>query len=180
VADLGGAGSCAIGRFDGRDEESGGVSAPAWPLRGRGDVEQCDAAERYRRDKQLASHRKSNLRMGGGTITMTTTTTAWETKRTAETRAVEDLLRQHFKQVDAYRYNAASIRIRVINPQFEGTSREKRDAMVEQYLDLLPLETQKDIITLITFAPSDLEQHQKTFREHMLNTEFDDPSPSKL
>lgn len=111
---------------------------------------------------------------------MTTTTTAWETKRTAEARAVEDLLRKHFKHVDAYRYNSASIRVRVIDPQFEGMSREKRDAMVEQYLDKLPLETQRDIVTLITFAPSDLERTPTTFREHMLNSEFDSPSPSML
>jgi stress-induced morphogen len=109
-----------------------------------------------------------------------TTTTPWETKRTSETREVEDLLRQHFKQVDAYRYNSASIRVRVIDPLFEGMSREKRDAMVEQYLDELPPETQRDIVTLITFAPADLERTPTTFREHMLNTEFDSPSPSML
>lgn len=110
----------------------------------------------------------------------TTTMPPWEAKRTSETRRVEDLLRQHFKQADSYRYNAASIRVRVIDPRFEGMSREKRDAMVEQYLDQLPSETQRDIVTLFAFAPSDLERTPKTFREYMLNTEFDDPSPSML
>jgi hypothetical protein len=52
--------------------------------------------------------------------------------------------------------------------------------MVEQYLDQLPPETQRDIVTLFTFAPSDLERTPMTFREYMLNTEFDDPSPSML
>jgi hypothetical protein len=110
----------------------------------------------------------------------TATTPLWEAKRTSETRMVEDLLRQHFKQVDSYRYNSASIRLRVIDPTFEGLPREKRDAMVEQYLDNLPPETQRDIVTLFTFAPSDLERTPTTFREYMLNTEFDDPSPSML
>jgi hypothetical protein len=93
---------------------------------------------------------------------------------------VEDLLRRHFQQADSYRYNSASIRVRVIDSRFEGMPREKRDAMVEQYLDQLPPETQRDIVTLFTFAPSELERMPKTFREYMLNTEFDDPSPSML
>ena len=54
------------------------------------------------------------------------------------------------------------------------------DLMVERYLDMLPVETQRDIVTLFTFAPSELEQTPKTFREYMLNAEFDQPSPSRL
>jgi stress-induced morphogen len=110
----------------------------------------------------------------------TTATPPWESKRNPETRMVEDLLRQNFKQADSYRYNSASIRVRVIDPRFEGMPREKRDAMVEHYLDQLPPETQRDIVTLFTFAPSELERTPTTFREYMLNTEFDDPSPSML
>src|SRR5436190_2128972 len=119
--------------------------------------------------------------MGGGPGAMTMTTTPpWEAKRTAETRKVEDLLRLDFDQVDCYRYNSATIRVRVIDPRFEGMPREKRDAMVEQCLDKLSPETQRDIVTLFTFAPSELERTATTFREYMLNTEFDDPSPSML
>jgi hypothetical protein len=89
-------------------------------------------------------------------------------------------MRQQFQQADCYRYNSASIRVRVIDPRFEGIPREKRDAMVEPYLDMLPAETQRDIVTLFTFAPSDLVRTPTTFRDYMLNTEFDDPSPSQL
>lgn len=110
----------------------------------------------------------------------TATMPSWEAKRTSETRSVEELLLQYFQQADAYRYNSASIRVRVIDPQFEGMSREQRDAMVEPYLDMLPPETQRDIMTLFTFAPSDLNRTPMTLRQHMLNTEFDDPSPSML
>lgn len=110
----------------------------------------------------------------------TATTPRWEAKRTPETRMVENHLRKHFAQADSYRYNSASLRVRIIDPKFEGLSREKRDAMVEPYLDQLPTETQRDIVTLFTFAPSELEQKPTTFREYMLNTEFDDPSPSML
>ena len=109
-----------------------------------------------------------------------TTTPSWEAKRTDETRMVEDHLRRHFPQVDAYRYNSASIRVRVIDPRFEGTKREQRDAMVEVELDKLPPETQRDIVMLFTLAPSELTQTPKTLREFMQNTEFDDPSPTML
>src|SRR4051812_27420854 len=119
--------------------------------------------------------------MGGGAASMTTTATPpWEAKRNGETRMVEDLLRKHFEQADAYRYNSASIRVRVIDARFEKMPREKRDAMVEVFLDQLPAETQRDIVSLFTFAPSELNQTPTTFREFMLNTEFDNPSPSML
>ena len=110
-----------------------------------------------------------------------TTAPAWQAKRTDETRQVEETLkRAGFDQVDAYRYNSASIRVRVIDPRFEGMPREKRDGMVEPHLEQLPERTQADIVTLFTFAPSELQQTPKTLREFMLNTEFDDPSPSML
>lgn len=110
-----------------------------------------------------------------------TTLPIWEAKRTDETRQVEDLLRKAgFEKVDAYRYNSASIRVRVIDSRFERLSAERRDAMVEPHLDRLPEQTQADIISLYTFAPAELHESPKTMREFMLNTEFDDPSPSML
>lgn len=110
----------------------------------------------------------------------TAATPAWEQKRTPETRSIEDLLGQHFRQVDAYRYNSASIRVRVIDPAFEGISREQRDALVEKQIDQLPPDTQSDIVTLMTFAPSELEQSRRKHREYLLNVEFEEPSPSML
>ncbi len=105
----------------------------------------------------------------------------WETKRTDETREVESVLRTAgFPQVDAYRYNSASIRVRVIDPRFEGWAVEHRDALIEPHLEQLPERTQADIISLYTFAPSELKQGPKTFREFLLNAEFDEPSPSML
>jgi hypothetical protein len=112
---------------------------------------------------------------------MNTSVSHWEAKRTDETRHVEEVLQKAgFQRVDAYRYNSASIRIRVIDPRFEGCSIEERDAMVEPFLDRLPESTQADIMNLLTLAPSELDQSSKTFRALLLNTEFDDPSPSML
>ena len=110
----------------------------------------------------------------------TAATPVWEAKRTDETRSVEDILSQHFQKVDSYRYNSASIRVRIIDPRFEGMTRDTRDAMIEEHLAKLPENTQKDIMTLFAFAPSELQQKPATFKEYMLNTEFDDPSPSLL
>ena len=106
---------------------------------------------------------------------------SWESRRTDETRMVERALRDAgFETVDAYRYNSAAIRLRVIDPRFEGKPLEKRDAMVEQHLKRLPERTQGDIISLFTFAPSELQQTSKPPREALLNLEFEDPSPSML
>src|SRR5438105_13239354 len=108
-----------------------------------------------------------------------TAVSAWEAKRTDETRKVEKTLRKAgFEQVDAYRYNSASIRVRVIDRRFEGLPVEKRDAMIEPHLGQLPERTQADIMNLFTFAPSELQQTPKTFRAYLMNTEFEDPSPS--
>jgi len=114
-------------------------------------------------------------------MTETSATPRWEARRTDETRQVEAVLRDAgFERVDAYRYNSASIRVRVIDPRFEGLTAEQRDALVEPHLDKLPERTQADIMTLFTFVPSELEQTPQTFREFLLNTEFEEPSPSIL
>jgi hypothetical protein len=94
---------------------------------------------------------------------------------------VERVLREAgFETVDAYRYNSASIRVRVIDQRFEGMPTDKRDAMVEPFLEKLPERTQADIVNLFTFAPSDLELTPNTMRARFKNLEFDDPSPSML
>jgi hypothetical protein len=108
------------------------------------------------------------------------TKSSWEQKRTEETKSVEELLRKEFEAVDAYRYNSASIRIRVIDSRFRGKSVDERDAMVEKHLSALPKDTQADIMTLLTFAPEEIENPEINFRSYFLNREFDDPTPSQL
>lgn len=105
----------------------------------------------------------------------------WEKKRTDESRMVEDELRKaDFDNVDAYRYNSASLRVRVIDKRFESVSREERDKIVEPFIDKLPPSTQSDIVNLVLLAPSEFNQPSDTFREFMLNSEFENPSPSML
>jgi acid stress-induced BolA-like protein IbaG/YrbA len=97
--------------------------------------------------------------------------------RTKETRDVEDFLRTVFPRTDAYRYNSASIRIRVIDERFEGKSHVRRDAMVEKLLKQLPPETQGDIVNLLTLSPDELTDLSKG---GIMNYEFENPSPSIL
>ncbi len=120
---------------------------------------------------------------------MTETVNAtWELKQTEESRSVVDALKNEgFERSDAYRYNSASIRVRVIDSRFEGLPVEKRHDLVEPVLEKLPLETQGDIMSLYTFAPSELFDPKRTqpqkpsaWRQHYLNAEFEDPSPSIL
>ncbi|MGD9646722.1 MAG: hypothetical protein AB7U73_13495 [Pirellulales bacterium] len=106
-----------------------------------------------------------------------TKSTSWERLRTDETRELEEMLRNEFDRVDAYRYNSASIRVRVIDPRFEGKTVTQRDAMVERVLKRLPPSTQADIVNLLTLAPSEMNDRSRlSFR----NFEFEDPSPSQL
>lgn len=107
-------------------------------------------------------------------------TSCWEKKRTDETRNVENVLGVQFEKVDAYRYNSASIRVRVIDPRFKGVPHEKRDEMIEPLLAKLPERTQADIITLFLFTPEEILQSQETFKQFLMNSEFEDPSPSML
>lgn len=112
---------------------------------------------------------------------MTVVVPKWESKRTEESRMVEKkLLEAGFQRVDAYRYNSASLRVRIVDERFEGVDREGRDAMVETYIDSLPSSTQSDIVNLVLVTPTELSAPSGTFRGFMLNTEFDNPSPSML
>jgi hypothetical protein len=97
--------------------------------------------------------------------------------QTEETRHVEGQLRAVFPGTDAYRYNSASIRVRIIDPCFEGKTDDERDAMIEPLILKLPEETQRDIINLLALAPGELKEFN---RRTLLNEEFEDPSPSKL
>ena len=58
-------------------------------------------------------------------------------------------------------------------------SGEERDALVEPHLATLPEQTQADIISLFTFAPSELRPKSRK-RQALMNAEFEDPSPSML
>lgn len=101
----------------------------------------------------------------------------WEEKKTNETRRIEQLFRAHFLCVDAYRFNSASIRVRVIDDRFEGRSMAEREAMVLPLLDKLPAKTRDDILLLLLLAPS---ERSTLNRQALMNLEFEQPVPSQL
>ena len=90
---------------------------------------------------------------------------------------MEETLRKVFPESDAYRYNSASIRVRVIDPRFEGKSAEQRDDMVEPLLEQLPRDIQADIMNLILLAPNEIAN---SLTKMLANAEFEDPSESTL
>ena len=101
----------------------------------------------------------------------------WEALRTDDSRLVENMLRKEFPRTDAYRYNSASIRVRVIDPRFKGKSIEERDAMIEPLLNQLPEPIQADIMNLLALDP---DETSGSFKKDLANEEFEDPSPSLL
>ena len=76
-------------------------------------------------------------------------------------------------QIDLYRQNVVSVRIRIVDPDFRGQGKPQRHQSVWKYLGQLPEEVQSDISTLILLAP---DETQTSFA----NFEFNDPVPSKL
>lgn len=92
---------------------------------------------------------------------------------TDETRSIEQALRTEFSDVQAYRYNPASIRVRVIDEQFTGLSRVERHELAAACIRALPEEIQQDITVLLLLAPDETDTS-------MMNIEFEHPSPSSL
>ena len=104
----------------------------------------------------------------------------WAPQKTAETDKVEERLRDAgFAQPDAYRFNSASIRVRVIDPRFEGKRGPEREDMVFPVIDTLPKRTREDIILLLTMAPSEVEVGPVN-RHALVNREIEEHLPSML
>jgi hypothetical protein len=76
-------------------------------------------------------------------------------------------------QIDLYRQNSVSVRIRIIDPDFAGQGKPQRSHNVWRYLDGLPEEVQSDISTVLLLTPDETKMS-------FANFEFDDPTPSKL
>jgi stress-induced morphogen len=84
-------------------------------------------------------------------------------KRTAETRRVEHVLLEHFPEHPrkyppaAYRYNAASIRVRVISRRFKGMDRVDRADLVYPILERhLPEKTWWDLSLVLLLTPDEV------------------------
>ncbi len=77
-------------------------------------------------------------------------------------------------KIDAYRYNPGSIRVRVIDPDFEDKDPVDRDKEIRAILRKhLPEEVRGDINLLLLFTPEESEHS-------IINLEFEEPTPSRL
>lgn len=75
--------------------------------------------------------------------------------------------------VEAYRQNSVSVRVRILNPLFAGKSRAQREDEVWDVLSKLPEETAAEISQLLLLTSAEAKQSFASF-------EFDDPIPSRL
>jgi hypothetical protein len=76
-------------------------------------------------------------------------------------------------EMDVYRQNPVSIRIRVIDRVVRGQDASQRQAAFWTHLEDLPEDTRGDISMLVLLTP---EERQTSFA----NMEFEDPVPSTL
>jgi stress-induced morphogen len=76
-------------------------------------------------------------------------------------------------QIDIYRQNAVSVRVRIIDPDFAGQSKIDRSKNVWRYLNSLPEDVVSDLSTVILLAPDETKMS-------FANLEFEDPVPSGL
>jgi stress-induced morphogen len=76
-------------------------------------------------------------------------------------------------RIDLYRQNPASVRLRIIDPDFAGLSRVDRHARVWKYLEPLSEDDQADISMLVLLTPDETGRSSA-------NLEFEDPVPSAL
>jgi hypothetical protein len=75
--------------------------------------------------------------------------------------------------ITLYRHNSISIRIRVIDPDFDGMELSDRHSRIWEYLEKLPEEIQSDISMIVLLAPGEVKRS-------LGNLEFENPSPSLI
>jgi stress-induced morphogen len=76
-------------------------------------------------------------------------------------------------EIEAYRFNPSSIRIRITDPDFRGVSRLQRDKIVSPLLEALPEDIRADITVLLLITPEEKARS-------LMSLEFDDPRQSRL
>lgn len=75
--------------------------------------------------------------------------------------------------INLYRQNSVSVRVRIVDSVFQRMSRPERSDMVWKYLERLSDDDQSEISSLILLAPDETEHS-------LANFEFNNPVPSGL
>ncbi len=76
-------------------------------------------------------------------------------------------------QIDGRRHSPVSIRLRIIDPDFQGLDRLEREPAIWKLLHHLPLEVFVNITMLLLLTPEEATHS-------LANQEFDHPIPSPL
>ncbi len=76
-------------------------------------------------------------------------------------------------KVDVKRQNNVSIRVRVVDPDFDGMDRVDRDTALWRILDQLPEKVVSDVTLLLLLTPDEVPTS-------LANLEFENPIPSRL
>jgi hypothetical protein len=91
-----------------------------------------------------------------------------------------DVLKQHYlplhpkADIQAYRYNSASIRVRVIEPTFAHVGLTERD---DEIWNILKSHLSEDILSQLSLILLIAPNERKT---SVMNEEFENPIPSRL
>ncbi len=101
-------------------------------------------------------------------------------KQDKSVKAILDTLRREYgpahpaAQIDVYRYNPASIRVRIIDPGFARKAMVDRDDPIWDLLTgHLPEDTVAEIGLMVLLTP-------KEAKTSIMNVEFEDPTPAEL
>lgn len=78
-------------------------------------------------------------------------------------------------KIDAYRHSPGSLRIRIIDPDFQGVDWGDREHEVWPLLEKLPEDVQADITFLLLLTPV-----EKKTSWAFANMEYEDPIPSPM
>jgi hypothetical protein len=76
-------------------------------------------------------------------------------------------------RITVFRYNSASLRVRIIDERFAGLSLDEREDLVWPLLQSLPNRVRDDIKILLLLAPDETTGS-------LMNLEFEKPSRSRL
>lgn len=96
-----------------------------------------------------------------------------EQETNSKTELIERTFRENFPETKVYQYNSFSIRVRIIDEQFQGKDNVEREELVLPLLRVLPEEIQSDITILLLLTTEETERS-------MMNVEFNYPTPSIL
>lgn len=76
-------------------------------------------------------------------------------------------------QIEGRRHNPVSIRLRIVDPDFQGMNRLEREPAIWKLLQRLPEEVFVDITMLLLLTPEEAAHS-------LASQEFDDPIPARV